>query len=339
MNKKNIVVHKTIIHYLNKETERLILTDFENTSNLELVKDFKKVFNSVLRNDFTRKAVFKNYNNNNIKKYSEEILYNDNTFIENSKKIAEELYEVMEVSEDISSGGLLIGLFSVNDEKQLGIFKVDFKKSYTKEIKMTDGNKFKMNIVKKDDFLPENMATNQSAIILPSGINDEYHLLVLDKKAEKEQLDSDFLQKFLKVSKIKDDSFKTKVFKESMDNLVTNLFFEEIKDGESVRSVLTQTLIDETYITPMEIIDYLIEDENKKDIIKESLEKKIDDLNTPMEIDSTWIEKKVKNRSIKTDTGFSVKAKFVDFEDPTKFSLKANTDGTVDITLKNISLF
>lgn len=339
MKNTNLVVHRTIIHYLNKESEKLLLTDFENTSNVDLVKDFKKLFKSVSKNEYTRKGVFEKYEDNEIRKYAESIIYDEDSFIENSKKIAESLYETMKLSENIDSGCLLIGLFTVNDEKQVGIFKVGFKKSYTKEIKHTDGNKFKMNIIKKDDLLPESMSTTQSAIIMANGVNDEYHLLVLDKKPEKEQLDSDFIQKFLKVSKVADDSYKTKVLKETMDNFIINSFADNVKEGEDIRSVFTQTLKDEMLVTPMEMVESLVDDEYKRNLLIEVLENKINNLDEPVEVNKDWVEKKLKNRSFKTDTGFVLRGKLEDFEDPMKYSLVKNDDGSVNIVLKNIKIF
>lgn len=339
MKKDNLVVHRAIIHYLNKESEKLLLTDFESTTNVDLVKDFKKIFKSVSKNEYTRKGVFEKYEDNEVKKYAESIIYDEDSFVENSKKIAECLYKSMQLSESIKSGCLLVGLFTVNDEKQVGIFKVGFKKSYTKEIKQTGGNKFKMNMIKKDDLLPENMATTQSAIIMASGINDEYHLLALDKKAEKEQLDSDFIQKFLNASKVEDDSYKTKVLKETMDNFIINSFADNVKEGEDIRSVFTQTLKDETLVTPIEIIESLVDDKDKKDVLIEVLENKIENLNEPVEVNKDWVKKKLKNRSFKTDTGFLLKGELKDFEDPMKYSLVRNEDGSVNIVLKNIKIF
>ena len=44
-------------------------------------------------------------------------------------------------------------------------------------------------------------------------------------------------------------------------------------------------------------------------------------------------------RSIKTDNGFDIKGNLVDFEDPMKYSVRQNEDGTVDIVIKNVSFF
>lgn len=338
MKGSNIVVHNTIIHYLNKESEKLILTDYENTSDVELVKDFKKLFKSVSKNEFSRKGKFENYQDNPIRKYAEEIMYDESKFIDNSKKIAEELYETMKIHESIESGCLLVGLFTVDDEKQVGIFKVNFKKSYSKEIKQTNENKFRMNMVKKDDLLPENMATTQSAIIYSSGVNDDFHLLVLDKKPEKEQLDSDFIQKFLNVTKVQDDTFKTKVAKETIENFIVNSFADDVKGGEDVRSLFNHTFLHEDTISPRELVETLIDDEYKKEVLLEVLESKIDDLDEEFEVDRDWFEKKTKKRRIKTDTGFSLAGDLSNFDDNGKFSLVKNADGSVNLVIKNINI-
>lgn len=337
--KNDVVVHRTIVHYLNKETETLLLTDYENTSNVDLVKDFKKILKSVSKNEYSRKAVFEDYENNEIKKYAEAIIYNENSFVENSKEIAKKLYDIMQLSETIESGCLAIGLFTVNDEKQVGIFKIGFKKSYTKEIKQMDGNRCRVNMIKKDDLIPESMTTTQSAIIGESGVNDEYHLLVLDKNAEKEKLDSDFIQKFLETHKVEDDVYRTKVLKETVENFIVNAYADNVKKGEDIRSYFTKTLRDEMVVTPNEVVDAIIEDEDKKEVLVEVLNEKIENLDGAMELDKTWIDKKIKNRSFKTDTGFSVKGKMEDFEDPMKYSLTKNPDGSVNIVLKNIKFF
>lgn len=336
--KKDVIVHKTIVHYLNKETQTLLLTDYENTSNADLVKDFKKVYNSVSKNEYSRHAVFEDYENNEIKRYAEEMIYDDSKFVENSKYIASKLYDTMELSDNIDSGCLAIGLFTVNDERQVGIFKIGFKKSYTNIVKR-ENDRCRVNMVKKDDLIPENMASTQSAIIFQSGINDETHLLVLDKSAEKDQLDSDFIQKFIEASKVQDDTFKTKVLKTSVENFIVNSFVDDVREGEAVRSYLTRTLKDSMTVVPNEVIETLIDDEDKREVLAETLSEKIGDLDKEIELDKTWLDKKIKTRSFKTDTGFSLKASIEDFEDPMKYSLVKNPDGSVNIVLKNVKLF
>ena len=339
MSKENIVVHKAIVHYLNKETNTVLLTDYENTNDVELIKGFKKALKSVSKNEYSRKAKFQDYSNNDIKKYADGIMYDESSFVENSKEIAKKLYESMQLSENIESGCLAIGLFTVDEEKQVGLFKINFKKSYTKEIKETRGSGLRMNIIKKDDLIPENMSTTQAAIIYASGLNDEYHLCVLDKKPEKEQLDSDFIQKFLCSNKVEDDTYKTRVLKDTIEGFITNAYGDDLKEGEGIRSYLTRMLKDETVISPKELVNSLIDDEYKRDTLLEVLNEKIENLDEQVELDNEWIDKKTKNRTLKTDVGLIIKGKMDDFEDPMKYSLVKNSDGSVNIVIKNVLFF
>ena len=64
---------------------------------------------------------------------------------------------------------------------------------------------------------------------------------------------------------------------------------------------------------------------------------KVNNLN--FSIDKKWVEKKLKKRSIKTDTGFDVKGNLIDFEDPMKYSVRQNPDGSIDIVIKNVRFY
>ena len=84
-------------------------------------------------------------------------------------------------------------------------------------------------------------------------------------------------------------------------------------------------------------IEESIKDEARKESYKELMvEKGIDET---FNIDKTWVEKKLKRRSIKTNTGFDIKGLLDDFEDPMKYSLKQNEDGSFDITIKNVEFY
>ena len=52
-----------------------------------------------------------------------------------------------------------------------------------------------------------------------------------------------------------------------------------------------------------------------------------------------WVEKNLKNRHIKTDTGFEIKGKMDDFEDFMKYGIRHNGNGTIDIVIKNVHFY
>lgn len=331
-----MIIHKFIIHVLDKDNEAPILNDYEGRVSPEVDKFFQKVMNRVAKDDDLRKAVFKNYNDNLIKNCCEQIIYDENTFLQNSKEIAAYLFDVMKINAEIDSCDLAICLYTVKDEKYVGIVKLDYKRLYTHSIELLD-DKFNIQMVSNEIGIPETGRQKQAAIVGTSGINDEYQLRVLDKDAEKEGSESKFVSEFLGASKIDDDKYKTKVFKNTAENWITNALSNDIKKAEDVRSVLNYTLKEKQEVNVKDFIENNIKDEELKESFKEHMDEK--GLEESFNIDKKWVEKKLKKRSIRTDNGFDIKGNLSDFEDPMKYSVRQNDNGTIDIVIKNVNFY
>lgn len=331
-----MIIHKFIVHVLDKNSDVPILNDFEGKINQEVEKFFQKVIKRVIKDDDLRKAVFKNYNDNVVKNCCEQIIYNEDTFLENSKEIAAYLFDVMKINAEIESCDLAICLYTVKDEKNVAIIKLDYKKLYTHSIEFVD-DKFNIQMVPSEIGIPETGRQKQCAIIGASGINDEFHLRLLDKDAEKEELDSRFISEFLNAQKIDDDKYKTKVFKSTAENWITNALSDDIKKAEDVRSILNYTLKEKHEIDVHDFVENSISDNELKESFKEHMEDK--GLTESFSIDKKWIEKKLKKRNIRTDNGFDIKGNLTDFEDPMKYSVRQNDNGTIDIVIKNVTFY
>ncbi|MDU4935730.1 MAG: nucleoid-associated protein [Peptostreptococcaceae bacterium] len=331
-----MIIHKFIIHVLDKENDTPILNDYEGRVSPEVDKFFQKVMNRVAKDDDLRKAAFKNYNDNLIKNCCEQIIYDEDTFLQNSKEIAAYLFEVMKINAEIESCDLAICLYTVKDEKYVGIVKLDYKRLYTHSIELLD-EKFNIQMVSNEIGIPETGRQKQAAIVGANGINDEYHLKVLDKDAEKEGSESKFVSEFLHAEKIDDDKYKTKVFKNTAENWITNALSSDIKKAEDVRSMLNYTLKEKQEINVQDFIENNIKDEELKESFKEHMEDK--GLEESFNIDKKWVEKKLKKRSIRTDNGFDIKGNLSDFEDPMKYSVRQNENGSIDIVIKNVNFY
>lgn len=331
-----MIIHKFIVHVLDKNSEVPILNDYEGKINPEVDKFFQKIIRRVTKDDDLRKGVFKDYNNNIIKNCCEQIIYDENRFLENSKEIAAYLFDVMKINSEIESCDLAVCLYTVKDEKYVAILKLDYKKLYTHSIEFID-DKFNIQMVANEIGIPETGRQKQCAIIGVSGINDEYHLRLLDKDSEKGETNSKFIGEFLNAEKIEDDKYKTKTFKNSAETWITNVLSNDIKQAEDVRSILNYTLKEKEEIDIHDFVENSIKDDDLKSSFKEHMEDK--GLEEGFSIDKKWIEKKLKKRNIKTDSGFEIKGNLDDFEDPMKYSVKQNSDGSIDITIKNVKFY
>ena len=255
----SIVLHNKIIHILEKEKNNLILTDYESPSTPETEKLYTKLYKSVSKDEFLRKATFNNFESSQIRDLTESIIYYPETFVEKSKEIAKLLFNEMLTSNDIDSCSLAIALFTVKDEKRVGIFKLDFKKNLSSRIDNSSNGQV-VDIVESTNSLSSSLKSNQAAILGATGVNDDFNLYVLDKKAEKAESNSTFIDNFLDATKIEDDDYKTKIFKQTTENFITNYFYEDAKQAEEARSYLNYILSNKDTVNTEEFINAIVED-------------------------------------------------------------------------------
>ncbi|MFH8017473.1 nucleoid-associated protein [Clostridioides difficile] len=331
-----MIMHKFIIHVLDKNSDTPILNDFEGRVSQDIEAFFQKKISKVSRDNDIRTAVFNDYSNNLIKKCCEQIIYDESSFLNNSKEIAAYLFDVMKLNATLESCDLAICLYSQKDEKKVAILKLDYNKSYTHSISFED-DKFNIQMSTNEVNIQETKAIKIATLVGLSGMNDEYHLRVLDKDAEKEETNSKFVTEFLNATKVKDDKYKTKKFKNTAENWITNALSNDIKQAEDVRSILNYTLREKQEIDINDFVDKTIKDDKLKDSFKEHMKEK--GLDEGFSIDKKWVEKKLKKRNIKTDNGFEIKGNLTDFEDPMKYSVRQNQNGSIDIVIKNVSFY
>ena len=88
-------------------------------------------------------------------------------------------------------------------------------------------------------------------------------------------------------------------------------------------------------------IDRFISNSKLNKDVEESLKEYLEDkgIDKDFNIDKKWVESKLKKRSIKTDNGFEIKANLSDFEDPMKYSVRQNENGSIDIVIKNVNFY
>ncbi|HBH3573658.1 TPA: nucleoid-associated protein, partial [Clostridioides difficile] len=295
-----MIIHKFIIHVLDKNSDTPILNDFEGRVSQDIEAFFQKKISKVSRDNDIRIAVFNDYSNNLIKSCCEQIIYDESSFLNNSKEIASYLFEIMKLNATLESCDLAICLYSQKDEKKVAILKLDYNKSYTHSIEFKD-DKFNIQMSKNEINIQETKTVKIAALVGLSGMNDKYHLRVLDKDAEKEEANSKFVTEFLNATKIKDDKYKTKKFKNTAENWITNALSNDIKQAEDVRSILNYTLREKHEIDINDFVDKTIKDDKLKDSFKEHMEEK--GLVEGFSIDKKWVDKKLKKRNIKTDNG------------------------------------
>lgn len=325
-----MIVNNYVMHMLEKGTNEPNLSEVEGYITAELDKYLQKVIKKVIRDDSMRKAKFTNYDENIVKKCCDNILYGE-AFLENSKEIANNLFEIMSCSDDIESGVLLVSTITEKEDTFVALLKMDYKSVYTQNISFED-DKFNVQVGVTNSISDR---VKQGAIIGLNGVNDDFHLRVLDKDAEKDGVDGAFTKSFLEVEKVVDDTYKTKQFMDKASNWITNYLSDDIRKAEDIRSLIAYTLKEKDELDIDNLIAKTGLDKDLAESFKEYLDE--DGVTDKFEINKKVVEKKLKKRTVKMSNGFKINGDLSDFEDPMKYSIRKNDNGSTDIVIKNVT--
>ena len=100
------------------------------------------------------------------------MLYNVHmTFKENAKEIASYLFNTKKEKEDIDSCDLVVCLYSVKDERYIGVIQLGYKEHVNHSIELLD-DKFNISMIKNDSSL-NNSKPKLAALVGDKGLNDE----------------------------------------------------------------------------------------------------------------------------------------------------------------------
>ena len=243
---------------------------------------------------------------------------------------------------NVSSCDLVLCIYSVENIKYVALLKMDYRKSYIHNVEYIE-DKFKVSIMPQEIGLPGvGQRLQKCAFIKLYEANEEYDLVILDKQQSSDQENevANFFEKdFLNSNVLVDSKDKTKMFKNITEKWVRNQLRQDIDTATKVRETLSDSLKKEEEINIRNFV------EEAMDANEEIQKDYIDHLNsngfqiTSFEVNKPWVEKKLKKKAIKTDTGFEIKNDRECFDDNLKYNVKRNGDGTVDIIIKNVTSF
>ena len=329
---QDVSITKAIIHVLDKGGDEPIL----NSELLDIGDAFL--------NEFVTKHVTKSLNNDNAEKIvfeNDEFVVDyvknlmDDKFIEHSQKIATKLFDLIKDDQMIPSCDLLICGVLSNLDTFYGILKLDYQPSYTHKIDFKE-EALQVSLIPHNIGLPSAKQKLKKCIFI-GGKDDQFNGLVINnnKKADSEYKQNYFVNEFVKGKKKIDSTQKTKIVKAEVEKWARKNLKEDIEKASELRENLNASLVEENSVELEKITEGILTTEQEEDMRKH-IEKKGIDYDDRINVDRKWVEKKMKSKSLKTDTGVTIRGKFEVFKDKNLFEMKRNGDGTVDYIIKNV---
>lgn len=327
-----MLINSYVMHVLDKTSSEPTLSSDLGVVTAETDKYVQKLIKKVLKDEDMRKGVFKEYNDNVVKNCCEQILYKED-FIGHSNELATHLFNVVSCAGDMTSGILVVCDFAEKEEEYVAIIKLDYKEIFEQSVVIGEDGECTVEVISNPQSISDRI--KQAVIVGLNGINDDYHLRFLDKDAEKEETDTAFIRDFLDVTKVVDDKYKTKMFIKRAENWITNAMGTDVKKAEDAKSLLVYTLKEKDALDVDVFASNVGLDADLKESLKEYLEE--NNIGDTFEIDKPYVEKKLKKRNIKMDNGFKISGDLCDFDDPMKYSIRKNENGSTDVVIKNVN--
>jgi len=339
----DIAITKTVIHVIDGNSDEPLvgnqLVELDEETYMYLHNHIHKALNSENNN----RGMFL-VNSSSVYKNLTEMMGNSN-FVEHSKAIAERLFKVVKSTLSAPSGDLIVVECVIDGKKVLGLLFMEYKTSFTHDIKFThdvksDEKKFKVDIKPYTVSLPEKgQRLTRFAFFGESTMEHQVYDMVM---MERKNLDENgeavefFIPDFLQATVAIDNSDATKIFRSATEKWLRKNLKEDIGKAIDTRIELDEQYLNSAEIDIKDTVNGVIDSIEERDKFLMNLEKAGIDTDRTIEIDKRYVGKKLKNKTLKTDTGFAIKGDFDIFDDSSRFEIKYNGDGTVNYIIKQV---
>lgn len=334
-----ININEAVIHILDSNGEEPILNEY----SLELDEDIHKfLFRHIekcLKDDELRYAKF-NPERNIVKEVVQDYLNGiDNDLINLSKELARQLFIIMKGNVNIPSGDLIVVSIVTDQGPMIGILKMDYVKNFTHEVQFVD-EKIGIGIVPQAAGLPgSGQKIQKAAFIKPIREDEHYNLMILDKQKsskEDEYGANYFINTFLGSNIVINERDMTKTFIKAAENWTRKNVTEDAGKAEEIRTAIKTKLKAEDTIN---IDEFSAELFNEQPQVKEDFTNYIKQqgLSEEVAVDKTWVDKKLKRVRLNIDKQIDLYINEETYHDFSKFEVKRNGDGTINLIVKNVT--
>lgn len=332
----NFEILDAIIHVLDKQSDEPIL-NLRCLELTELVEEFVGGHVSkLLKDEDNIKARL--FNETGVIYKSVMACVSDpESFVACSKEIATYTFKIMQQYGAVPSGDLLVTLLSFDGIPAIGIFKLDYQRSIEHAIDF-DGEGFAIGLNFQDTALPTSKQRVSCAAVIkqPGGELDDLIGVERIVKGEDGEPVEFFFREVLQANRVVDHIDKTKMLHKQMETWLRRNVKNEMDKAIGIREDLQEVYTHSVDVSAKQIADDLIDESEKREKFIEQLEVAGFDTDEPFELDKQFLEKKLKSKAIKTDTGFVIRGINDLYQDPSKFEIKYNGDGTVNYIIKNV---
>ncbi|MGO1367794.1 MAG: nucleoid-associated protein [Senegalia sp. (in: firmicutes)] len=330
MDIKDLEINKMIVHILDNNLEIPVLSEVEHPIDEDIEEFLEKHILKVFTDGSLRPARF-NDGENVVKDII--VNYNLHSFVDDTKKLAEILFNIIKVNVDIPPADVIFSVFTYEDRKYFAIFKMNYRNSYIHNVDRQD-DKTINSIIKQRTSLPNESQRIDECVLIDLTTLD---IKLLEKDYEINGEKIYYLSRiYLKCNSKRSEKEKIKVLNKTTQNFLENNYEGDFEKVGQAKKAVAKSLEENDRID----IESVARDVFKSDIDNKKeymsiMEK--EGLNEgKFEVSEKLKRQNFKKQKIVTDTGIEIKVPIEFFDDKGKIEFVNNTDGTISIVLKQI---
>jgi len=335
----DINVNEGIIHILDSNGNEPILNEYKLDLQEDTYKFIFKHIEKCLKDDELKYAKF-NSERNIVKEIVQDFLNGiDDNLLDLSKELARQLFTIIKSNASIPSCDLIVASIVTDQGPMIAILKMDYVKNFTHQIDFVE-NKIGIEIVPQAAGLPgSGQKIQKAAFIKPVREDDSYNLMILDKqkksKEEEEYGANYFVNSFLGCTLIVNERDMTKNFLKATETWTRKNYSDDAVKAEEIRTTVKSKLKEDETVNINELSEELFKEVPRA---KEDFSNFVKDYASSEEIqvDKTWVEKKLKRVRLKIDKDIDMYINEETYHDNNKFEIQRNGDGSINILVKHI---
>ena len=330
--KEEINLRKAILHILDSNAGEPVLSDEPLEYGAEFSDFIKGHLSNIFGGDDSKKCEFHRKESEIYAILNE---YSDENFVEISKEIAKNLYELMNANIDIPSADLLVVRFSCDSLEYLSILKMNFKPQYTHRCMPAEG-KIVNEVYQYKQLLPAGTSKLAEACIIRL---TDLAIWIVEKKAEINGKKEDYFSEyFLKCSTKMSDKKKLAVVSKAIESVNASAYEETFRYEPQMKAkaIINENLEKKGGFVIEELAGEIFSD---RPDLKAAFEEKMDrvDLrNEEVLPQSENTTKKYQKQCLLTDTGIEIKIPMSQYEEEGNVEFITNPDGTISLHIRNI---
>ena len=333
---ENIVVKQAILHVLDSEHGKMILSSQCLSLGSLMAEFIKNHISRLVRNDSVKKCYFKEQNSET-RVLSTKI--DPDIFVQSSQELAKRLYSIMySNAEAIPPADLLMCLFAESGVSYLAILKLDYRKFFTHNTVLDEDGEVN-ELVLSSSLLPSSSIKLSEAAIIPY---DSKYALILEKRHNIIGMRQFyFSEQFLECYSFKSTAEQINMVTKTLEEINRKYHAADCAvQNMETKKRLHEALEDEGILDIQKVAEDIF-DSGESAMAKEEFVEKMERFKLDKRVISP-AENKSFNRfatqRVKTDNGIIIEIPMDTYKDKACVEFVTNQDGTVSILLKDLRI-